>query len=471
MDGKSPKLIFVIFVCIAFLGTFFFVFFSRNSQNADGSRVYVLAPEAESFVEFANVKVAVAVAETPALRERGLSGVEVLPQKTGMLFIFPEPAFHSFWMKDMKIPIDMIWIRDGTVVDVTQNAKPEPGVPHQNLRLYMPQKAADMVLEVNAGFAEAYGIKAGTSAHIFVRGGALGAPLVSPGAASPGMELSIEALQKWSRIGKDLKIERTIAETEAYTKYLISYMSNGLKISGIMNVPKSAPPKNGFPVLILNHGLIGKDIYFPGRGSKREQDFFARKGYAVLHPDYRGLGESDPDPAEHHDFYVGYSLDAAHLVDAVKQSSFSFLNAKRIGMWGHSMGGGIAARVMVLRPEIRAFVLFAPISADAEDNFYELTKAEIEWLHKTYGSAGSEVYRKISPITYFSQVTSPVQLHHGVADKDVPIRFSEDMHKTLKEQGKHVEFFIYPNEPHEFIEEWPLAMERALQFFDRYVKE
>lgn len=473
LNGKKQKLIFIILACIAFLGALVFVFsFFPIFQNTYGNKEYIFTPEAqESFVAFENIKVSVALADSAELRARGLSGIKRLPENTGMLFLFNEPAFYAFWMKDMKFPIDMIWFRDGVVVEVTRNAEPEPWVRDQNLRTYMPRKEANMMLEVDAVFAEKHDIKIGSVAYIVVRGRGVSAPLDKLSVSVQGSEFFIEVLQSLDRAGKDLKIEKTLAEIEAYTKYMISYKSNGLKISGIMNVPKGDMPKNGFPVLILNHGLIGKDIYFPGRGSKREQDFFARHGYVVIHPDYRGLGESDPDPAAHHDFYVGYSLDVAHLADAVKQSSFSFLNAKRIGMWGHSMGGGIAARVALLRPEIRAFVLFAPISADVEDNFYELTKEEIDWLHKTYGPAGAEVYRRISPITYFSRVSAPVQLHHGAIDQDVPMRFSENMHKTLKDYGKHVEFFMYPNEPHEFIEEWPLAVERALQFFDRYVKE
>jgi dipeptidyl aminopeptidase/acylaminoacyl peptidase len=135
------------------------------------------------------------------------------------------------------------------------------------------------------------------------------------------------------------------------------------------------------------------------------------------------------------------------------------------------MGGGIAARVMVLRPEIRAIVLFAPISADAEDNFYELSKEEVAWLHATYGLSGSETYKKISPLNYFSDVSAPVQLHHGTKDADVPLVFSERMFSMLTTLGKRAEFYVYPGEAHEFIAAWPVAAERALQFFDTYVKK
>ena len=139
-------------------------------------------------------------------------------------------------------------------------------------------------------------------------------------------------------------------------------------------------------------------------------------------------------------------------------------------MWGHSMGGGIAGRVMVLRPDIKAFALFAPISADVEDNFYELKSEEVEWLHHTYGEASSTAYRAMSPIDYFGDVSAPVQLHHGTADTAVSIGFSEKMFAALNRSGKTAEFFRYLGEPHEFAGDWQLAADRTLEFFDRYVK-
>ena len=158
------------------------------------------------------------------------------------------------------------------------------------------------------------------------------------------------------------------------------------------------------------------------------------------------------------------------LVDAVKESSLDFLDGNRIGMWGHSMGGGIASRVMVLSRDIRAYVLFAPISADAEDNFYELAPEEVARLRATYGPVGDPAYQNISPLAYFSDVEAPVQLHHGIGDDAVPIGFSEKMFAALRRYDKKAELFTYPGEKHEFAGAWPLAASRALQFFDKYVK-
>ena len=167
---------------------------------------------------------------------------------------------------------------------------------------------------------------------------------------------------------------------------------------------------------------------------------------------------------------MGYTEDVLALLTALKDYGSLLLDLSRIGMWGHSMGGGIVERVMVLNPNIKAYVLFAPLSAEVEDNFYELPASEIDWLHQTYGPEGDKVYTRISPATHFDDVSAPVQLHHGTMDKDVPLIFSESIFRSLKNRGKKVEFFVYPGEGHEFGGAWTLAVERALQFFDKYVR-
>ena len=97
---------------------------------------------------------------------RGLGGRESLPDDRGMLFVFPEPGRHGFWMKDVLIPIDIIWISaEGRVVDI-QAAQPEPGVPDPQLKRYSPNGEAKYVLEVRAGLAAEKGVQVGDEAQI-----------------------------------------------------------------------------------------------------------------------------------------------------------------------------------------------------------------------------------------------------------------------------------------------------------------
>jgi uncharacterized protein len=107
----------------------------------------------------------VEIASTIISRVRGLSNRDRLKDNQGMLFIFPQPAMQTFWMKDMRFSIDMVWIRDGKVVDVTRGApQPPAGVADWNLPRFSPSSPVDMVLEVSAGQAEE--IKIGDLAYL-----------------------------------------------------------------------------------------------------------------------------------------------------------------------------------------------------------------------------------------------------------------------------------------------------------------
>lgn len=97
------------------------------------------------------------VADTEALRERGLSGRQSLPEGRGMLFVFDSPGLYGFWMKDMRFSIDIIWAAaDGTIISIERDASPE-SYP----RAFHPAAPAQYVLEVPAGFSRARGIEPG----------------------------------------------------------------------------------------------------------------------------------------------------------------------------------------------------------------------------------------------------------------------------------------------------------------------
>ncbi|MDE2843746.1 MAG: DUF192 domain-containing protein [Chloroflexota bacterium] len=95
----------------------------------------------------------VELAVTPEERSQGLSGREVLPEGSGMLFVFEGDQHLSFWMRDMNFPLDMVWIDSACyVVDLTRDAPiPEPGQSLSDLPRFSPSQPARFVLEINAG--------------------------------------------------------------------------------------------------------------------------------------------------------------------------------------------------------------------------------------------------------------------------------------------------------------------------------
>ena len=95
----------------------------------------------------------------------------------------------------------------------------------------------------------------------------------------------VESLRARSYTGGTIEIVETLEQTSAYTSYLIAYPSDGLRITGMMNVPVGEGP---FPVILLNHGHYDLSEYTTGRGTKNAADIFARHGYLTLASDYRG---------------------------------------------------------------------------------------------------------------------------------------------------------------------------------------
>ena len=112
---------------------------------------------ASSSVQVGGNTIRVSVADTPEKREKGLSGREGLLSDEGMLFTFEDDGYYAFWMKDMRFPIDILWIsRGGTIVDMQENVSPEtyPAA-------FAPRTKARYVVELPAGYVEEHAVRIG----------------------------------------------------------------------------------------------------------------------------------------------------------------------------------------------------------------------------------------------------------------------------------------------------------------------
>jgi uncharacterized membrane protein (UPF0127 family) len=98
------------------------------------------------------------IVRTAASQEKGLSGRTSIPSNYGMLFVFPEKGTYSFWMKDMLVPIDILWLdEDGTVLESIENVSPDT-YPHT----FTPPSPVRLVLEMKAGEANKHSFFVGT---------------------------------------------------------------------------------------------------------------------------------------------------------------------------------------------------------------------------------------------------------------------------------------------------------------------
>lgn len=153
MTLRASQLILVLVPILIFAALIYF--YGLSHKVSDGAGVVIK-----------DHKFDVDVADTPALRQKGLSGRESLGKDEGLLFIFSRPSVQRFWMKDMLISIDIIWIQGGEVVGIIENVHPEPGVSVMNLTIYSSPVPVDRVFEIPAGVAGEIGITVGDAVSI-----------------------------------------------------------------------------------------------------------------------------------------------------------------------------------------------------------------------------------------------------------------------------------------------------------------
>lgn len=279
--------------------------------------------------------------------------------------------------------------------------------------------------------------------------------------------------------GSDIVVEAVLDPGANYSRYYVSYLSEGLKIYALMTIPDGPKPPTGWPVVIFNHGYIPPDVYRTTERYIAYVDEIARSGYIVFRSDYRGHDRSEGlagGPYTRPD----YTVDVLNAVASVKRHPDADPN--RIGMWGHSMGGYITLRSMVITGDIKAGVIWAGVVARYPDLYtrwtpgaYEKTPAPGSWVYALEQEHGTpeqnpNFWNSISANAYLHDLKGPIQIHHGTGDHEVPVEFSEMLYNEMLEAGQPVEFYTYEGDNHNISGYFSLAMERTLQFFDRYLK-
>jgi dienelactone hydrolase len=265
--------------------------------------------------------------------------------------------------------------------------------------------------------------------------------------------------------GSRIELQGTYGRSVEFTSHLFFYRSDGLRISGLMNVPQGEGP---FPVVILCHGYVHPDKYATGNGTWRQADYLAQHGYLTLAPDYRNHAASDNARSFLH---IGYAEDVLHLIASLP--SLDKADARRVGLWGHSMGGAIALKAAVVSRAADAVVLFGSVSGDERMNHENgLGNGAGVYGVSLLGTPRSNplLYKRMSPIHYL-RYSPPLSIHHGQADGSVPYEWSEQLYAAAVEQGTPAELYLYPEGEHTLLgDDWQLAMERTLAFYDQHVK-
>jgi hypothetical protein len=125
-------------------------------------KVYYLNPQQPN-AEINGHVFSLYLAKTSKDQEIGLAKFAEIAKNQGMLFIFQKADYYSFWMKNMRFPIDIIFINKNKIVDIFQKV---PVSKNGNLPIYTTHAKADKVLEINSGLSDEYKIKIGNNIKI-----------------------------------------------------------------------------------------------------------------------------------------------------------------------------------------------------------------------------------------------------------------------------------------------------------------
>ena len=302
------------------------------------------------------------------------------------------------------------------------------------------------------------------------------------------MPLSIDAMRADSHTAT-LSFERVLEDGPSFSAYLVSYRSSGLKVYALVAVPNSPKPKAGYPVLVANHGFDPTPDGIesrPGDYYRDIPDIYAREGFLVVMPDYRGHNIS-----EGIEFTTGflatnyYTLDVLALLSALPGLDDADLD--KLFMWGHSLGGEIALRTLLIDGSIRGASLWSPVGGslweqayhyswyDSDDNTdtHDKPKARMDELRRDIDSLGFPYDPDSSePGQYLHFLDTPILVHHAKDDGEVPYIWSELLATKLELQNKTYTFYSYESDNHLFEDELQAtAVARDVEFFRSLMNE
>jgi dipeptidyl aminopeptidase/acylaminoacyl peptidase len=286
-----------------------------------------------------------------------------------------------------------------------------------------------------------------------------------PRTLEPYEEYTIDYLRQRTYGGGKIEVVKKISESRLFTSYAIRYPSDGLTIYGFMNIPKG---RGTFPVIVSVHGysLVGK--YDPFIVSQDSADYLAANRFIVVHP---GLRNYRPSDTGDNLLRVGMTIDVMNLIALLKHKNdlpaeLSNADVEMLGLWGTSMGGEIALRVLTISPDIKATVLHTPLSGDVKRNSIQLYNVLGDPQFQEDAQLPPEILDRVSPMYYYHTVTSAVQLHHGTVDAIAPLSWAKETCDLLHSAGVFVRCIYYKDSGHFFTDDTSEKLRwNALKFY------
>lgn len=290
-----------------------------------------------------------------------------------------------------------------------------------------------------------------------------------------------------------LTIEETLAPGSNYKRFIASYSSEGFKVYGLLTVPNDDPPAGGYPAIVFNHGYIPPNTYVTTEKYIAYVETLARNGFVVFKIDMRGHGNSEGRPTGSY-FSNAYTIDAISALKSLQK--LDYVNAERIGMWGHSMAGNLLLRAMLVEEDIKAGVIWAGAvysyedfgkyglndtsyvrrerPEEEEETPESITRSEIRKELESFRDDPSSVdftnefWSGFSLTSNLNYLNSPIQLHHSLDDNVVNIGYARDLAKALEDNNKEYEIYEYAGGGHNINSPYfETAIQRTVEFFKK----
>lgn len=293
---------------------------------------------------------------------------------------------------------------------------------------------------------------------------------------------------------------KTLAELtpEAdFNAFLVGYRVSGLQLHALLALPKHSAPPRGFPVVVANHGFHpnperygisanGKDSR-PGDYYRSIPGMFAKAGFAVLMPDYRGHNISEGLEYTRNSFIASghYTEDVLALL--ANLGSLKSLDVDSLFMWGHSMGGEVTLRALLATPRVKAASLWSTVGGDIWEQAYfysqrqgpsgvdgnAVAKPAMDQLKKDLAKIESvDAWRQRDPMTNLGHLSAPLIIHHAVGDSSTDVHWSLRLAGELYRLEKSYQLHIYPGSMHFFEGEQRLqAAQRDIEFFQAHMRQ
>ncbi len=298
-----------------------------------------------------------------------------------------------------------------------------------------------------------------------------------------------------------------IDQNANYISYLTSYLSDGLKINGLLTVPTGTPPDGGWPAIVFVHGYIPPKEYTTLGRYVDYVDYLARNGFVVFKIDLRGNGDSEGEPAGAY-YSAGYvkdtlnayaALQATHIASTSATPIVSAtpgedlqINPKKIGLWGHSMAGNIVMRAWATKPDIPAVVIWSGAGytyTDLQkyklnDPSYQPSPTDPEattsasfrlrrQLQRLYGKPDlkNHFWHDLAPVSYLSDLKGAIQIDQAQDDTVVNIGYNRDLIKLFDATTVVHRMNEFPTGGHNISgPSFDEAMQDTVAFYKKYLE-